>query len=654
MLKDIQITEQPVCVCVPLDFPLTLRCKAQGSTKLYYQWFIHLEPTCREIAGATQPDLHIHAKQSNLYICRVNDIHHRTLFSNWVKVKVLKNIPAGAIPDDWNGKPIIVTQPTSAHVKYHNPVRLCCYALGLPAPQYQWYHNGQCMPYRREKEIKIKSIRRRDCGNYLCHVSNAHGEMWSEPAELTIGDSIILKASPQPVIHPGLPPGHRYFATGKVALLIGNNGYLNHPNLLAPMVDVFELSVLLRRLGFCVISLVDLTREEMLTSVKQFLQLLDKGVYGLFYYAGHGYERLGRNYMVPIDAPQPYKPENCISVQRILQQMQDRKTALNVVLLDTCRKWYNPDCAVSKVSPLKPLGNTVYGYATSENAEAYEVQDEAFSSGIFMTYLKKHILKELKVTHMLEEVLEDLDNDPLVAGKQVMEIKHTLKEPRTLTDKIHPSGNEQLDRTMWDQRTKIPKQVVKFSCGVEAELRFKVVFSNLIHTFAKLTRSPPHVSDVRIILYRATDSLGFPNSRLDPVDPPLTMEDDGEEVDCMLRLCSLQKYQNNIIIKTDLHYTSLDTGARVQESLEQTIPIPWIAKLLNRTNMLCAEKNQTNGAAAKDSIPSLQNQLNAMSIDKGPPPAQHLAKALEMQHRGHAKSSSKPEENDEGDILPLL
>lgn len=67
-----------------------------------------------------------------------------------------------------------------------------------------------------------------------------------------------------------------------MALLIGNNGYLNHPNLLAPMVDVFELSVLLRRLGFCVISLIDLTREEMLISVKQFLQLLDKGVYGEF------------------------------------------------------------------------------------------------------------------------------------------------------------------------------------------------------------------------------------------------------------------------------------------------------------------------------------------------------------------------------------
>lgn len=42
----------------------------------------------------------------------------------------------------------------------------------------------------------------------------------------------------------------------------------------------------------------------------------------------------------------------------------------------------------------------------SEDAEAYELQDGEFSSGIFMKYLKKHILEEKKVTHMLDDVLE--------------------------------------------------------------------------------------------------------------------------------------------------------------------------------------------------------------------------------------------------------
>ncbi|KFU95848.1 Mucosa-associated lymphoid tissue lymphoma translocation protein 1, partial [Chaetura pelagica] len=214
----------------------------------------------------------------------------------------------------------------------------------------------------------------------------------------------------------------------KVALLVGNNRYHHHPNLMAPVKDVFELSRLLEQLGFQVVSLLDLNKAEMVAAVSRFLQLLEKGVYAIFYYAGHGYEHLGRNYMVPVDAPQPYTPENCISVQRILQKMQQQQTALNLVLLDTCRKW--------PLSKVIRVCHKISKTARSEDAEAYELQDGEFSSGIFMKYLKKHILQDKKVTHMLEDVLEDIGRDPLVTGKQVMEIKHTLKEARSLTDPI--------------------------------------------------------------------------------------------------------------------------------------------------------------------------------------------------------------------------
>ncbi|XP_063782639.1 mucosa-associated lymphoid tissue lymphoma translocation protein 1 homolog [Pseudophryne corroboree] len=655
MLREILITEQPVCATVPPDFPLTLRCRAQGPMMLHYQWFMQWESTCKEIPGATGPDLHIKTRQSQLYTCRLHDRNRHILFSHWVKVKVLKNVHNGCLPQGWDGRPIIVTEPVSLRVKSHNSVQFSCYALGIPAPKYQWYHNGLCLPQEGDKDIKIKSVKPGDCGSYLCCVSNVHGERWSEAAELTLDEELILRESPQPLIWQGPRPPGKYLASGKVALLIGNNGYLNHPNLLAPMVDVYELSVLLRSLGFCVISLVDLTRDEMLMFVKQFLELLDEGVYGLFYYAGHGYERSGRNYMVPIDAPQPYRPKNCISVQMILQKMQDRKTALNVVLLDTCRKWYNSDCVLSKVTPLMPWGNTVCGYATSENAEAYEVQDGECSSGIFMAYLKKHILKELKVTHMLEKVLEDIGRDPLVTGKQVMEIKHSLKESRALTDEIDISRREQLNRTVWDQQSQIPKQMVKFSCGIEVELRFKSVFSNLIHTFAKLTYIPPHLSDVRITLYKPSDMAGLSHTcKLDPADSLLTMENDGEEVDYMLGLYSLQKSQNDIIIIVDLHYTNVDNGIRTQESLEHVIPKPCIiARLLQRTNASGLERSQRDRVAAPNNKPTTQPQHTASSM-KVQPGAHHPTNAGAMPFSGQSKSSSEPEENDESDVLHVL
>lgn len=59
---------------------------------------------------------------------------------------------------------------------------------------------------------------------------------------------------------------------------------------------------------------------------------------GLLYYAGHGYENFGNSFMVPIDAPSSYTSAHCLCVQRVLQSMQQRRTGLNIFLLDMCRK----------------------------------------------------------------------------------------------------------------------------------------------------------------------------------------------------------------------------------------------------------------------------------------------------------------------------
>ena len=69
-------------------------------------------------------------------------------------------------------------------------------------------------------------------------------------------------------------------ATDKVALLIGNLNYAHHPGLMAPTMDVHELGNLLQQLGFRVVSLIDLTQEDMKAAIDKFLDLLDGGVYG--------------------------------------------------------------------------------------------------------------------------------------------------------------------------------------------------------------------------------------------------------------------------------------------------------------------------------------------------------------------------------------
>ncbi|XP_010178457.1 PREDICTED: mucosa-associated lymphoid tissue lymphoma translocation protein 1 homolog, partial [Mesitornis unicolor] len=368
----------------------------------------------------------------------------------------------------------------------------------------------------------------------------------------------------------------------------------------------------------------------------------------IFYYAGHGYEHSGRNYMVPIDAPQPYAPENCISVQRILQKMQQQQTALNLILLDTCRKWYNPECALSQVQPLEPWGNTVYGYATSEDAEAYELQDGAFSSGIFMKYLKKHILQEKKVTHMLDDVLEDIGRDPLVTGKQVMEIKHTLKEARSLTDPICPSGAA---AERWGCGHEPRSRMMTFPCGARVELCFRRLFSNVMYVCAKLRSLPAHVADGHLLLCQPSEMNNMAvlnESRLDQVESLLASVYKREELDCVFQLSGLQKIQMDVVLQLDLHYTQLSTKQRTCESLLTTLQKSLLGQFFSQRNSSQPDYQRTacEGRMCLQGVP-------APSMDPKGQAFLKTGSGHSLPSSNPSNSGSKPEENDESDLSEL-
>ncbi|EPY75240.1 mucosa-associated lymphoid tissue lymphoma translocation protein 1 [Camelus ferus] len=236
-------------------------------------------------------------------------------------------------------------------------------------------------------------------------------------------------------------------AKDKVALLIGNMNYWEHPKLKAPLVDVYELTNLLRQLDFKVVSLLDLTEYEMRNAVDEFLLLLDKGVYGLLYYAGHGYENFGNSFMVPVDAPNPYRSENCLCVQNILKLMQEKETGLNVFLLDMCRKRNDYDDTIPILDALKVTANIVFGYATCQGAEAFEIQHSGLANGIFMKFLKDRLLEEKKITVLLDEVAEEL--------------------PESMC--------------------------LKFQCGVQIQLGFAAEFSNVMIIYTSILHKPPDI-----------------------------------------------------------------------------------------------------------------------------------------------------------------
>ena len=126
-------------------------------------------------------------------------------------------------------------------------------------------------------------------------------------------------------------------------MIIGNQDYEHKrsPNdeLVHPVDDAKTLASVLREMGYRVLCLVNLTRDEMLKAIDGFCELLRmaEGMYGLFYFGGHGYEEDGKTYLVPVDAPKDWNAQVTVCAEEILSQMQKTKTKLDVLILDVCR-----------------------------------------------------------------------------------------------------------------------------------------------------------------------------------------------------------------------------------------------------------------------------------------------------------------------------
>src|SRR5689334_2324375 len=88
----------------------------------------------------------------------------------------------------------------------------------------------------------------------------------------------------------------------RVALVIGNSGYQHTPQLSNPAHDAVDVGTTLRRLKFDVIEGIDLDKAGMDRTIRQFARALGNADVGLLFYAGHGLQVNGQNYLVPIDA----------------------------------------------------------------------------------------------------------------------------------------------------------------------------------------------------------------------------------------------------------------------------------------------------------------------------------------------------------------
>jgi len=132
-------------------------------------------------------------------------------------------------------------------------------------------------------------------------------------------------------------------AQTRLALIVGNADYASLPALANPRNDAQAVADALRDLDFEVIALTDASRQELARAVLSFKRRLDRaggnGV-GLFYYAGHGVQAGGDNFLIPVDTAIDAEAELEIAAIRtgwVLEQMEAAGSRLNIVILDACR-----------------------------------------------------------------------------------------------------------------------------------------------------------------------------------------------------------------------------------------------------------------------------------------------------------------------------
>jgi len=125
----------------------------------------------------------------------------------------------------------------------------------------------------------------------------------------------------------------------RVALVIGNSNYRYATQLPNPANDAADIARALRKLGFDVVEGRDLDKRAMEDKIREFGRKLERADLALLYYAGHGMQVAGKNYLVPIDAKLERPGDlsfDTIEVSQILAQMEAEKR-VNLIFLDACR-----------------------------------------------------------------------------------------------------------------------------------------------------------------------------------------------------------------------------------------------------------------------------------------------------------------------------
>src|SRR3979490_88601 len=133
------------------------------------------------------------------------------------------------------------------------------------------------------------------------------------------------------------------FAAKRVALVIGNNDYKNVPKLQRAANDARTMGDTLKQLGFSVMVAENQNRQQFSQTLLAFDNAVEAGDTAFFFYAGHGFEIAGQNFLLPTGVRGAIKDKEArvrdapVLAARVIERLQNKKARTSILVFDACR-----------------------------------------------------------------------------------------------------------------------------------------------------------------------------------------------------------------------------------------------------------------------------------------------------------------------------
>jgi len=200
----------------------------------------------------------------------------------------------------------------------------------------------------------------------------------------------------------------------RVALVIGNAAYADSP-LTNPGNDARDMAQALTRIGFNVTMLTDRNRAQMTQAIRNFGLAAAGAETALFYFAGHGVQVRGKNYLIPTGqrfADEGEVEADAVDVNTVLGRMEQARASVSVVILDACRN--NPLARDGRnvargLARMEAPSGALVAFAAQPGAEAI---DGSGRNGLYTKYLLRHIeTAGLTAEQMFKRVRADVERE---------------------------------------------------------------------------------------------------------------------------------------------------------------------------------------------------------------------------------------------------